>query len=643
MADANMLQLPVASSVDGSEYAWIVQGGTDKRATLAEIANTATGFVPLARTINTPSNSGLTGGGALSADLTLGFLPNNLPAKLAMAVADSFAINDVAASNTPAKATFPNAMKALTGLAALAVPDLVNDYLIINRASDGDTYKVNPSALGLAAGNLPAGGTTGQALVKQSATNYDAAWGTLPAVGGGTGHAVYAVGDILYADTTATLARLADVAVGNVLLSGGIGTAPAWGKVNLASAVTGILPPANGGTGVNNGSSTITLGGSLTLSGAFTTAFTITGNTSVTFPTSGTLATTAGASIPAIAQGDLLYGSATNVLSALAKDSNATRYLSNTGTSNNPAWAQINLANGVSGLLPLANGGTNANLAASNGGLVYSTASALAILAGTATAGQIPRSGSNAAPSWSTATYPATAAAGTVLGAATANTIAATATPTLGVPGSVVGSLSFANATSGTITIAPTTGALGSVTLTLPAATDTFAVLAAPQALTNKTYNGLTVTTTTGTLTIANGKTLTISNSLTFTGTDSTSFAFPATSSAVLTTGNTALITSGYTVTPNNLGNITSFTIDPTLGNYQYGTNNGAATWTAPTADCAVDILVTNDASAGSITFSGFTVSSSTGDPLTTTDTNRFLISIRRINSVSTYTIKALQ
>lgn len=40
------------------------------------------------------------------------------------------------------------------------------------------------------------------------------------------------------------------------------------------------------------------------------------------------------------------------------------------------------------------------------------------------------------------------------------------------------------------------------------------------QALTGKTYNGLTISTSTGTLTIANSKTATISNTLTFTGTD---------------------------------------------------------------------------------------------------------------------------
>jgi hypothetical protein len=59
----------------------------------------------------------------------------------------------------------------------------------------------------------------------------------------------------------------------------------------------------------------------------------------------------------------LLYASGANTLARLAKDTNATRYLSNTGTSNNPAWAQINLTNGVTGILPVANGGTNASSA----------------------------------------------------------------------------------------------------------------------------------------------------------------------------------------------------------------------------------------------------------------------------------------
>ena len=50
-----------------------------------------------------------------------------------------------------------------------------------------------------------------------------------------------------------------------------------------------IISPTYGGTGVNNGSKTITLGGNFTHSGAHTLTLTTTGNTNITLPTSGTL------------------------------------------------------------------------------------------------------------------------------------------------------------------------------------------------------------------------------------------------------------------------------------------------------------------------------------------------------------------
>lgn len=64
-----------------------------------------------------------------------------------------------------------------------------------------------------------------------------------------------------------------------------------------------------------------------------------------------------------VVQGDLLYGSSTDVFGALAKNITATRYLSNTGASNNPAWAQVNLADGVTGNLATTslNSGTGAS------------------------------------------------------------------------------------------------------------------------------------------------------------------------------------------------------------------------------------------------------------------------------------------
>jgi hypothetical protein len=107
----------------------------------------------------------------------------------------------------------------------------------------------------------------------------------------------------------------------------------------------------------------------------------------------------------------------------------------------------------------------------------------------------------------------------------------------------------------------------------------------------------------------------------------------------------TAAITVGYTVTPNAVGNMGTgnFTPNPALGNYQTVTNNGAVTFQVPANDCAIDILLTNSASAGAVSFSGYTVSADVGDAYVTTSTYKFLLSIRRIGGVSTYIWKALQ
>lgn len=75
--------------------------------------------------------------------------------------------------------------------------------------------------------------------------------GTLIAANGGTGFSSYAVGDLLYANTTTTLAKLPDVATGNALISGGVNTAPLWGKIGLTTHVSGILPVGNGGSGAS--------------------------------------------------------------------------------------------------------------------------------------------------------------------------------------------------------------------------------------------------------------------------------------------------------------------------------------------------------------------------------------------------------
>ncbi|WP_336802512.1 hypothetical protein [Kaistia sp. MMO-174] len=137
------------------------------------------------------------------------------------------------------------------------------DVLAANNGSEFVDKAVTRTNLGVAIGsNVQAwdadldavAALTATGLVRRTATNTWSAGTAVTAAEGGTGQTSYTIGDILQASSTTALAKLAAVATGNVLISGGVGTASSWGKVGLTTHVSGTLPLANGGTNATTAS-----------------------------------------------------------------------------------------------------------------------------------------------------------------------------------------------------------------------------------------------------------------------------------------------------------------------------------------------------------------------------------------------------
>jgi hypothetical protein len=151
----------------------------------------------------------------------------------------------------------------------------------------------NTKISALTAATTPVAGTEvlpivqSSATVKLAITDLTPGLSTITAAKGGTGQTSYAVGDLLYASATTTLSKLADVATGNALISGGVTTAPSWGKVGLTTHVSGTLPVANGGT--NASSASITAFNNIT--GYTASGATGTTSTNLVFSTSPTITT----------------------------------------------------------------------------------------------------------------------------------------------------------------------------------------------------------------------------------------------------------------------------------------------------------------------------------------------------------------
>jgi hypothetical protein len=99
-------------------------------------------------------------------------------------------------------------------------------------------------------------------------------------------------------------------------------------------------------------------------------------------------------------------------------------------------------------------------------------------------------------------------------------------------------------------------------------------------------------------------------------------------------------LTAGFAHTVDNDGTQSTgtYTPDQDGGNMKRIVNGGAFTLAPPTDDCCIIVQITNNASAGAITTSGFT--GVFGDAFTTTDGDDFICTIIKINGFSSLTVQ---
>lgn len=254
MANIDILNLPVAVAVDGSEWFPGVQGETTKRFQQSLISGGVAGSVQSANTVFAGPSSGSAAAPTFRA-VVLADLPTITPAKGGTGLT-SYTIGDL---------LYASASTTLASLADIATGNVLLSGGVGTAPSYGKvglTTHVSgilPAANGGTGNGFtefsgPTTSTKTFALPDASATILTTNTVVTPAQGG-TGIASYTIGDIIYASGTTTLSKLADVATGNALISGGVGTAPSWGKIGLTTHISGTLAVGNGGTGLTAGTS----------------------------------------------------------------------------------------------------------------------------------------------------------------------------------------------------------------------------------------------------------------------------------------------------------------------------------------------------------------------------------------------------
>jgi hypothetical protein len=269
---------------------------------------------------------GLSGGGTVSS-----FSSGNLSPLFTTSVANatttpalSYTLSNAGANTYFGNATGSSGAPSYTSAGALTKTDDTNVTLTLGGNPTTSLLRAVSITVGWSGILAPSRGGTNNGFTAFTGPTTSTKTFTLPnasatilttnaavtAAQGGTGQSSYTVGDILYASTSSALSKLADVATGNSLISGGVGVAPSWGKIGLTTHVSGTLPVANGGTG----------------------ATTLTG---------------------------ILQGNGTSAVTVITNSSTVGQVLRVTGASTY-AWGALDLADGdaITNGLPVANGGT---------------------------------------------------------------------------------------------------------------------------------------------------------------------------------------------------------------------------------------------------------------------------------------------
>ena len=342
MPNLTITQLPAAGPITGTELVPIVQNGQTLRTTTAALAGSPVQtqtFLTLVQEptlINSRALSGGTGiglvdGGALS---TLQITLNGTSGALEGAGTGIIVKTGSGAVSARSVVVSGTGLAISNGSGVSGNPTLSLDGLILAIAQVGGTGLL-AFQNGTTAGGVLIAGTANQIAVANgngqggnptismvSDPVIPGVAGMVIPVGTAAQEPVGISGQLRFNTTTQTFDGYAAGQWKQFSQTGGVTTFSAGSTGLTPSTATtgpvtlgGILNPASGGTGVNNGSYTTTLGGNISTGGALTTVgvfstagafstvgafaltLTATGVTSVTLPTTGTLATLAGSEI----------------------------------------------------------------------------------------------------------------------------------------------------------------------------------------------------------------------------------------------------------------------------------------------------------------------------------------------------------